>query len=546
LLWLQTASLDLEPVPELTSQSRLTLRGRFSANSLQIEGPEGRVDWPRGSGDFELEIALREGSQTIRIDARPLFFGEPLSRHFTVIRDSEPPVLELEDPPNVFFRDALRLKGEFSEEGCRILNSEIEARVKDRRVQLKIPLKQGRQEINIEFVDVAGNRGKTSFSITRAPILRVGVGGDFQNLTSALESAPPIAEIIVDAGNYVECAIARGDRDISIRAAEPGKVQWNGLYGPPLIVESGRLKIEGISILGPGDLVGNALEIRRGRLQLNDCSLSFASAGTGILLQSNGGELRLYRTRIAGSGLTAIQAIGECRVSASDTVIELKGLGKTGKPLSLKDGASLQMTNCQIKGGSIGMLVESQGPRRGKVELSRCEISGSDHFCIRLDGQAATASLDRCQLSHAERGIELRGGSSLEARDVSISKMKVSALELQWGEARLERGTIEDCGSWLLLARSSQSRIQWSRGRFFKSGPREEKSRFAIALDDGQIELRGCELHAADRRPLIDSDQGSISLIHCKVQGLSRLKPTLGLRLVSCESLRQEPAKSKR
>lgn len=277
---------------------------------------------------------------------------------------------------------------------------------------------------------------------TTTAVFRVapkGGRGTYRDIASALDAAPPGAEVLVAPGEYAQDL--RLDRTVILRPEfGAGSVVLRAASGVALSVAAPDCVVRGFVLRG-ADPAGPVVRVADAAgLTLDDC------------------ELDRGRVEVHGSP----EATGRTRndvLGLDDTLAE-----DLADPT---DGGVLVLVDCRLRGARHAGLV-ADGDARVRITASTVETV--DGFGAVLSGHALLLA-DRVRLRDVSgSGLRVRGDARLVARDVTVSDVGRNGLLVEdRGSARLDDCRIVDAGRSGVQA-THDTRVDLSDVRVVRAG----------------------------------------------------------------------------
>jgi hypothetical protein len=276
--------------------------------------------------------------------------------------------------------------------------------------------------------------------------LRVAPDGsaDFRRIQDAINHAYRGAAVVIGPGRYEEQLVLI--RAIEIRAdGPPGRVTVASAGGPCLRVDTDRAEVHGLSFVKTGPGPAAAVEVERGRVLFEECSITSAGragvlvsgplalpalrgcrihdgAEVGVLVSDRalatledcrisdqgaagievimGGRLRVERCRVLNAGAEGVRVGGDGTALLQDSALAGGGAANLACV-----GGSVRLERCAIGDGRAdGVRIAA-----GSAALVECRIRGNVRAGI-VVGPFATLLLEDCELAGNRRtGLTVRG-----------------------------------------------------------------------------------------------------------------------------------------
>jgi hypothetical protein len=272
------------------------------------------------------------------------------------------------------------------------------------------------------------------------------------SLREALKDAPEGACLVLLPGLHRENVVVR--KDLHLRG-EPGgeEVVLEAVSGSALILEGGHLRVTGLRLRnGAAREQRAAVEVRGGRLRLEDCDLTSASAN---VLEARGAEAELIMRRChlhdgKAGGLIlqegAVAYLEKCRLYRNKLSNVVIGTGCAPTLLSCQISHSL-MVGIYVNEKAGGLIEDCdiwknfsaaiQTRRGGDPQVRYGRLSGSERHGVLLVEEGA-GRFEHCLIfEHGKTGISLGQRSRGLFTNCRIGDNRAEGIDLSGGASGL-------------------------------------------------------------------------------------------------------------
>jgi hypothetical protein len=427
----------------------------------------------------------------------------------------------------------LQLEGEFNESGCTLEMPELDPQTHDRRLSFRVPVQEGRHELELRFRDAAGNEATTILTLTGLPTLRVGAKERWTRVQDALSQAPLRARVVIDSGDYSEALLISGDRQIEMIPAPGAKVRLQAFGLPVLRIQSGQVTLRKLDFLCHSDFMPG-IELFQGDLLIDDCSIECANSAFAVKVTGEKSRLAVQSSRFSGTGLACVRVENMGFAEIHRSKLNLSRNDSNGHVVEVLRSGRAIVKNCDLEGGASNISLSAEAAHPSFATLEACVLTGAHVNGIRVRGSEAKIQVKDLRISDTPIAISISENSLFEGENVEVREASRMGIEVSVASSlSLTGGRVEDCPTHAFVI-SHRSRAVFSGISVARSGLGNPGG--AVLRVEGNSRVKISDSSLRDSRIPIIALGGSseLNFTNCEFDKLSAEERVEGLTFNDC------------
>ncbi|MFC1705531.1 right-handed parallel beta-helix repeat-containing protein [Planctomycetota bacterium] len=469
-----------------TARSVVEIAGR-----VEDEHPKavvcGNRELPVGEdGGFRAHVTLLAGRNEICLEAVDRVGRRSDVKKLVVNYDSRPPRMKLQELPRGTAAEVLVVSGEIDEDGCTVLVNGESAEITERSFRFSLPLRPGRNDVDVVARDAAGNAVRKTWSVRRSQSGDKGIvvspdgSTSYRTISSAMERAQPGDRILVLPGVYKETLKITMDLEIAGDGPRE-KILVDGIAGCCLESTAEEASVRGLTLRGHkgSDAAPAVVSITQGKLLLEDCDIACGGLA-GIAIVGPETDPTIRGCRVLDCGTDGVLATSRCKGTIEDCQLSGNGIG-----IRSIDGAEPVVRACSISESLQNGVAVFQ---KGRGTFDECHIFQNQHPGIAYGG-GANPVFRRCKIyDNPSDGVAVKDGNG-RLTSCEIFRNDGHGISVENGGSP----TIDDCS----IHNNGANGVSVAK--------------------NGRGKLRGCDLYA-NRQNLVVFDGGNPAVSNCTIR----------------------------
>ncbi|MDT0343786.1 right-handed parallel beta-helix repeat-containing protein [Streptomyces litchfieldiae] len=303
--------------------------------------------------------------------------------------------------------------------------------------------------------------------------------GAFRSIAAALEAAAADggARILLDAGEYAETLVIRGEIELVAPPGENGAAARVVATGGITAECDGTVTFRNLTLVNYG---GTVLKCAGGTLALRNCEVHGQGTGAVGVLAERGTELAIHACAVRSAEVTLS--------GASATVTDSRFTASRDSAIAVMRGSSARISGCTISDTAAhAVRVNGSTAHVEQCDVSRAGFSAlsavSDSTLTAVDCtvhdvhkegivfRSAGGTVRRCRVEGAERGIWINDDARATVSDTAFADCRIAGIAVDTrATARLEDCVVTSPGRYGISvgedARPTGERIEVTGGEF--------------------------------------------------------------------------------